>query len=137
MSRKPTDFVQTGLRIRELLRRKLEKEAEKHRVSINKEMTMRVEDSFEKAAAMSLEESASFLRNQVERLEARELAARRMGDLLRAFEELLRQIDGHPALKTHAGLKAASTKGKAVIEAIDNDDKKARRLPSTTGEDVR
>jgi hypothetical protein len=46
MVRKPTDFVQFKLRIRESLRRKLEKEAEKKATSANNEAVERLEQSF-------------------------------------------------------------------------------------------
>ena len=36
MPRKPVDTVQVGLRIQESLRRKLEREAQNHRVSLNR-----------------------------------------------------------------------------------------------------
>jgi len=45
--RHPSNIVQIGLRVRESLRRKLEHEAKRHRVSLNREVEMRVEDSFE------------------------------------------------------------------------------------------
>jgi hypothetical protein len=45
-ARKPTDFVQFKLRIREGLRRRLEREAQKKRQSTNQEAVDRLEDSF-------------------------------------------------------------------------------------------
>ena len=59
MPRKPTETVQVNLRMKESLRRKLEREASKHFVSLNKEMTMRIEDSFEKAARGTFESLAA------------------------------------------------------------------------------
>jgi predicted HicB family RNase H-like nuclease len=61
MPRKPNGNIQIGLRIRESLHRKLKKESEKHGVSINREMSMRLEDSFRTDAARSIENSASAL----------------------------------------------------------------------------
>jgi hypothetical protein len=47
MPRKPADTTHISLRIREDLRRKLEREAQKRRVSMNSEIRFRLEDSFE------------------------------------------------------------------------------------------
>jgi hypothetical protein len=49
--RRPTEIVQVGLRIRESLRRKLEAEARRHRVSLNNEIALRLQDSFEDLGA--------------------------------------------------------------------------------------
>jgi hypothetical protein len=46
MPRKPTDIVQINLRIRERLRARLEREAEKSNDSLNAEMINRLEESF-------------------------------------------------------------------------------------------
>jgi hypothetical protein len=46
MSRKPTEFVQFKLRIREALRRKIEKAAEKKDISANAEAVERIERTF-------------------------------------------------------------------------------------------
>ena len=47
-ARKPTDIVQVNLRLRESLRRRLEREAEKRGLSFNAELTRRLEESFER-----------------------------------------------------------------------------------------
>jgi hypothetical protein len=49
------DTVQINLRIKEAFRRQLEREAEAHRVSLNKEMQMRLEDSFTQSATRQLD----------------------------------------------------------------------------------
>jgi hypothetical protein len=46
MARKPTDYVQFKLRIREALRRKIERAAEKKKISTNAEAVERIEESF-------------------------------------------------------------------------------------------
>ena len=61
MVRKPDETVQVNLRIKEGLRRKLEREATKHQVSLNQEMTARLEGSLEKETKRSLEDIASDL----------------------------------------------------------------------------
>jgi hypothetical protein len=55
MPRRPNDLIQVNLRLRESLRRKLEREAKKHRTSFNNEIRVRLEDSLEKAAARDLD----------------------------------------------------------------------------------
>jgi hypothetical protein len=55
LPRKPTDTAHVNLRIREGLRRKLAVEAERHRVSLNSEMTMRLEASFDAAARRDIQ----------------------------------------------------------------------------------
>jgi hypothetical protein len=47
MARKPTDTVALTLRVREDLRRRLEKEAKKHDHSLNNEMVRRLEETFQ------------------------------------------------------------------------------------------
>jgi hypothetical protein len=56
MSRKPEERVQVNLRIKEALRRKLADAAANHRVTFNKEMEMRLEDSFVRQSGRSFEE---------------------------------------------------------------------------------
>jgi hypothetical protein len=47
MSRQPHDIANVNLRIRETLRAKLERAAEEHRMSLNNEIRLRLEDSLE------------------------------------------------------------------------------------------
>jgi hypothetical protein len=54
MARKPSEIVAVTLRIREDLRRRLEREAKRGRTSLNAEMERRLEDSFEMANMASL-----------------------------------------------------------------------------------
>jgi hypothetical protein len=52
--RKPEELVITNLRLRESLRRALEREAEQHQVSLNKEIINRLEDSLEAGDKLKL-----------------------------------------------------------------------------------
>jgi Arc-like DNA binding domain len=70
MSRRPAETVQINLRIKEGLRRRLEREAERHKVSMNMEIRMRLEDSLEAQALKSLEASAADLETNALRLGA-------------------------------------------------------------------
>lgn len=131
MARKPSDIVQPNLRIREDLRRQLEKaaKARDRGVSLNQEMTWRLQRSFEVDTAMSFDASAATLANLVERLDAREDTANMLGDLVRASEALLKQIDsGKP-------VEAAAAKVKSVINLIDASAVAALRKMHTTGEE--
>jgi hypothetical protein len=48
VARRLTDLVQVNLRLRESLRRKLERESERRGLSLNAEMTRRLEESFDR-----------------------------------------------------------------------------------------
>jgi hypothetical protein len=58
MARKPTDTVALTLRIREELRRRLQREADKDDVSLNWEIIRRLEGSFEARRALDVAEKA-------------------------------------------------------------------------------
>jgi hypothetical protein len=59
MARKPLDIANINLRIRESLRAKLAREAERNRTSLNNEIRLRLEDSLEKGATSSLDDIAA------------------------------------------------------------------------------
>jgi hypothetical protein len=67
MSRKPVDTVQLKVRIRESLRKKLADDAKKRRLSLNKVIGERLEESFQlqslAASAASLSTSATLLQS--------------------------------------------------------------------------
>ena len=58
MPRKLVDIAHVNVRIREALRRKLEREAKKNRTSLNNEVRVRLEKSFEDSAVRALDEIA-------------------------------------------------------------------------------
>jgi len=60
-ARKSTDHVQVGLRIREALRIRLEREAQRNKIPLNREMMNRLERSFDVDAARSINDVASDL----------------------------------------------------------------------------
>lgn len=62
MPRKPTETVQVNLRIKERLRRRLENEARKRDVSLNYEMTSRLERSFEQEGLLTIDTVADALK---------------------------------------------------------------------------
>jgi hypothetical protein len=67
--RNPNVTVQVNLRIKESLRRKLEREADKHQTSLNNEMRLRLEDSFEATAERDLVGTAARLERACDQLE--------------------------------------------------------------------
>ena len=70
-AQKPTDYVQLGsFRMHEKLRQQLASEAKKNRVSLNKEMNDRLEQSFRTGAIRSIEDLASSLAKRYRKLAA-------------------------------------------------------------------
>jgi antitoxin component of RelBE/YafQ-DinJ toxin-antitoxin module len=71
MPRRPDDNVQIGLRVREAMRTRLQREAKKNGVPVNREICNRLERSLQSDAAQTLEEVAAAvttrLRKAVER----------------------------------------------------------------------
>jgi hypothetical protein len=70
MGRKPTDNVSLKLRLREALRRKIEKAAEKKKISANAEAVERIERTFEEEEEW--EQRAKELEEQKEEIEKQE-----------------------------------------------------------------
>jgi Arc-like DNA binding domain len=64
MTRKPLDIVNFNLRIRESLRAKLARAAEKNRTSLNNEIRLRLEASLEKAAVRDLDTIAADMKER-------------------------------------------------------------------------
>ena len=89
MARKPSDIVQPNLRIREELRRRLEREAKKRDVSLNNEMTYRLERSFDEDATRSNAEVSADMKNVWARYSEVFHSLNKQGDLIRAANALL------------------------------------------------
>ena len=92
MSRKPTDIAHVNLRIREPLRRELEREAKAHQVSLNYEITSRLQQTFEQSHLLALhqltENAGRMLQPQIER--GHEI--NHENDLITAAEGLMKWI---------------------------------------------
>ena len=69
MRRKPNETVQVNLRIKEELRRKLERSAKEHEVSFNQEVRKRLADSLEQKPRQSLESLAANLERKARDIE--------------------------------------------------------------------
>jgi hypothetical protein len=130
--RKPSAVLQTKLRIRETLRRRIEQAAKKRGVSSNYEMTSRLERSFEQEAARSIDMVAVAIETAWARHEQANHILGYQGDLTRASEALLQQIDAEK--NSSEAVKAAAAKLRKVIEVMDLDAALARRRATTTGE---
>jgi hypothetical protein len=85
VARKPHTTVQINLRVKESLRRKLEREADKHQTSLNNEMRLRLEDSFNAPAAHDLYEIAGEIRRAWNPWGERQLRKRLEDDLIEAM----------------------------------------------------
>jgi HicB family len=85
MARRPNETVQINLRLKESLRRKLEREALKHGISLNIEMRVRLEDSFKAQAMHNLEDVANDLKINWRRWAQRFLLLELQEDLAEAM----------------------------------------------------
>jgi hypothetical protein len=83
--RNPNITVQVNLRIKESLRRDLEREADKHQTSLNNEMRLRLEDSLKRAAQFDLVETVGEMNRAWERFGERFLRLRLENDLIEAM----------------------------------------------------
>jgi hypothetical protein len=97
MPRKPHEIVHINLRLREALRRQLASEAERHHVSLNNEIVLRLQDSLEskepseiiKAMIAKLQREgavlAGWLENELRTIGVDEEKARSLTKLLRDY----------------------------------------------------
>jgi hypothetical protein len=92
MPRKPTEMVQVNLRIRENLRRRLEREAQKRGVSLNYEMTSRIEQGFDREAHRKIDKVASDLEDVWDRLVRDIDEQSRTQELISAAEHLIEKV---------------------------------------------
>jgi hypothetical protein len=93
MPRKPTDVIQFSLRIRETLRLRLEKAAEKRAVTINYEITDRLQRSLDAEALRGLDRIAEDMRIIWARYGDVFLKLDVQRDLISAAETLIARID--------------------------------------------
>jgi ribosomal protein L18E len=92
MPRKPSDIVQPNLRIREDLRRRLERAATKAGRSLNQEMTQRLRASFDQGDRIELSRITADLDDVYKRL-VRDLAEQsRTQELISAAEHFIEKV---------------------------------------------
>jgi|SRR5579872_1625631 len=128
MARKPSDIVQPNLRIREDLRRRLEREAKKRGVSLNNEMTYRLDRSFEQDAMRSNEEISEDMKNIWARYGEMFHSLNKQGDLIRAADALTKYVD----LNDDGAIKAVQ-RVRRVIDMIEHEAAKLPHRMHTTG----
>jgi Arc-like DNA binding domain len=133
MAREPSDLVQYKLRIREEVRGRLEQAAKKRGVSVNYEITSRIEDSFGRESLRTIDVVASGLELRWARFENAFHALDKQGDLLRGTEALLAQIEELPS-EIQEALASAVTRVRRTIQMFDAEAVLAARRMRTTGE---
>ena len=89
MPREPVDIVHVNLRIRENLRRDLEHEAKKHQVSLNYEITSRLQQTFEQQHILYTHQLAESAGRMLLPLIEGGQDLNLQGDLIRAIETLI------------------------------------------------
>jgi hypothetical protein len=111
MPRKLSDIVQFKLRIREELRRRLERAAKRHGVSINHEIAGRIERSFDHDATRTLDIVArdieinwALFGDRILRLHFEAETARHLAELIARIEQLIGMANSESELERHAAL---------------------------------
>jgi hypothetical protein len=121
MPRKPSETVQVNLRIKEGLRRRLERESKKRGVSLNYEMTSRIEQSFEQANLRTIDIVAADVAANWLRFAEAFHELNKQGDLMRAAGALVVEVEqllnGMGSTDT-AGVRNAIARVQQVITLI-------------------
>jgi len=126
MARKPSDLVMTSLRLREALRRRIEKAAEKNGVSLNHEMVSRLERSFDKEAAQSINQAAR-------RYEQAFVELKKQSDVARAAKTIITLLE--PGANSPLPLVEAREKLERAIKQTEQQEAAAYQKLTTSGDD--
>lgn len=139
MPREPVDIVHVNLRIRENLRRDLEHEAKKHQVSLNYEITSRLQQTFEQQHILYTHQLAESAGRMLLPLIEGGQDLNLQGDLIRAIETLItrhllpllaaRVIDGREG----EAIRQQIEKITQAIKMIDAEAERRRRRMGTPG----
>ncbi len=116
MARKPSDIAQLKLRIREELRRRLERAAENRGVSLNYEITSRLKESFDREELLALYKIAEDMKIHWARWSEALFHNEQRGDLVRAAEVLLVTLRARPAAPE--AIESAAEQVQKAIKAI-------------------
>jgi hypothetical protein len=135
MARKLTDVVQINLRIREKMRRQLEKAAAKRQVSLNYEMVSRIQETFDGKSLFDLDMVTEEMKNAWARYAEPFHALNLQGNLLRATEVLIGEVEKTDAIE-RAPIRKAVDKARTHIKAMENEAKMLLRRMHTAGEEV-
>jgi hypothetical protein len=131
MPRKASAVLTYKLRIREALRRRIEQAAKKREVSLNYEMATRLERSFDEERLVDIDATARLLQVTVARLSAPIHELNLQGDLLRAAEVLVRQVENSE--RDEKAIAKAVEKVKQAIRVIELEAKQLPRKMHTAG----
>jgi len=137
--RTPTDLSHLNLRIRENLRRELKEQAKAHRVSLNYEVTSRLEQTLEQAHILTLHQLTENAGRMLLPLLERGHELNLQGDLVRAVETLInRHLQPLLAARIIAGpegeaIRQQIEKIALAIKMIDNEAALKLRRAHTTG----
>ena len=121
MSRKPGETVQINLRLKEALRRRLEREAKKRGVSLNFEMTSRIEQSFEMESLRTQEVVTADMHVAWSRFGQLLHGLASQGDLRRAAEMLIAEVEAMPECLEREGVQKAVATVKQVTNLLDRE----------------
>jgi hypothetical protein len=140
MPRKPADIAHINLRIRENLRRKLEREAEKHRASLNAEIAARLQQTFEQQQLLTSDQLVENVGRALLPLLEGAHELNKQGDLVRAAEALIKRLQPLLAVRVIAGpegeaVRQAIEKTQVAIKVIEDEVGKRLRKMHTTGAD--
>src|SRR5262249_55455880 len=119
MPRKPGETVQINLRLKEALRRRLEREAKKRGVSLNFEMTSRIEQSFEMESLRAQEAVTADMHVAWSRFGQLFHGLASQGDLRRAAEMLVAEVEAMPECLEREGVQKAVAAVKQVTNVLD------------------
>ncbi len=131
MPRKPMQVVQINLRIREELRRRLEREAKRRGVSLNFEMTSRLQETFDLETQRTFDKIGEDMKINWARYGEMFHELAKQGDLIRAAEALVKQVDAEDSSEAAT---AAAEKLRQVIKMLDQEATIARRKFTTGGD---
>jgi exonuclease VII small subunit len=137
MARKPT--IQYKIRIREDLRRRIEKAAEKNGVSANYEMVNRLERSFDQEAAQSINQSVQSINQAAVNLDAASTRytqasaeLKKLSNVVRAAQTIITLL---PGANTPLPLVEAAKKLERAMEQTEQQEAAAYRKLTTSGDD--
>jgi hypothetical protein len=120
MPRKPTETVKVNLRLKEAVRRRLEREAKKRGVSLNYEMTSRIEQTFNIQGLRDQETITADMQVAYARFVQPFHDLATQGDLRRAAELLVTEIERMPAeCRERDGVLQAMAAVKQATAMID------------------
>ncbi len=131
MARKPSDTAQLKLRIREDLRRRLERAARKRAVSLNFEMTDRLKESFDREAQRTIDAVGSDIAGHWARFGGAWHELNKQGDLVRASTALIEQLPAE--VQEREAIKKAVAQVKKIIRLIEHEAALMIRGMSTGG----